>query len=99
MMASAIKIHLPNFDEWQVARGGKSLALPYIFTVQHAGVLITRQNVGMRSLRVRAAARDKRPRQHRDSAERNDGRFHDFSLPRTPISACGLLDRPSGCGV
>src|ERR1700730_19049489 len=86
MMTSAIKIHLPNFDEWQVGRNGKSVALPYILTVHHAGVLITDQNLGLRDLRMRAAARDKRPRQRRDNAEWNDSGFHGFSLRGSPIS-------------
>jgi hypothetical protein len=33
-----IEIHLPGLNEGPVVRSGKSLALPDVLTVQHAGV-------------------------------------------------------------
>src|ERR1700730_1076844 len=88
MMAGAIEIHLPNLDEWKVVRNGKSLTLPDIFTVQYAGVLVSEQNFGFRNLRMRAAARDQRPRQNRENAERRD--FHSSS-PKWAIPCCASL--------
>src|ERR1700680_630062 len=84
MMPGAIEIHLPGLDKWQVVRNGKSLALPNIVTVQHASVLTADQNSRVCNLSIRAAARDKRERQNRESAERRDDCFHSSSAKPHP---------------
>src|SRR6266851_7984128 len=77
-MPAAIEIRLSGLDERQVVRNGKSLAFPDIFTMQHASVLIADQNCTMRDPRIRAAARDERAQENRETPKRkgNSGAVH-----------------------
>src|ERR1700681_3878540 len=94
MMPGAIEIHLPGLDKWKVVRNGKSLALPNIVTVQHASVLTADQNSRVCNLRIRAAARDKRERQNRESTKRRDDCFHSSSAKMPYIARrAGLRGR------
>jgi hypothetical protein len=92
MTSRAIEIHLPGFDEGYVVRSGESLALPDVFTMQYAGILITSRNQwnpGVRLLSIGAAATEEHTQESYDTEEQ-DRAFHN-----RPERAVPALSRES----